>query len=549
MLNILISINFFQGKIMKTTYLFLFFSFIYCLTFASTPKVSPLSNPGITENYCLNNVVASFNGIPTNTEGVRYAVRINTSESNLEPTSFHHFQGFDRINTTLNSAYFLGTLSLHEEGDFVVWSHTSNGSQENIGSVEGPFADDKMAYYGGSSKRVFSVNGLAKNTYNHPSGIQCIGKYCAIASDNWCGTHGHPPLFGGSTVTCKSVIPKNVIQIFEFSNPNIPTLVKNIWEHETLNGLGVAITRMADSRYLVALPTPNDDGHLIFLKSSGTNINDSYSEYWHWKNGDPNFVSGGEGNWNKHQNFNLLQQCDGKVFLTTFDNSSEIGSGKDESYLYEIGFSSNGNTGNITLTGVGYKHFDCGSYCNFKASGNTYVTPSGNLIVYGTGHDNTGSTYSGDSQGSQKFMEWRSETVGYNGIVGKNCGLGTGYAAYVELYEHDNYSRRMVSQKYSSSVVTVSNITTFGSTKFGHNADSVRWCAPSGCTIRLHKKNDFDTHKDLTGNNKYPSLDNEYWLDKDGNKKKDSWWSGGGTDYMGDDLEKVSFIGSTCSNM
>ncbi|MBF0352868.1 MAG: Ig-like domain-containing protein [SAR324 cluster bacterium] len=521
------------------------------------PKVSPYSKPGVTDNYCLADVKRAFLGLPDDKEGVPYTVRLQMTEDELEPTSFHHFQGFGRVHSADNQfAYFVGALSLDYDGDLVLWKHRHNGTTGALGQSEGPEKDDAAVYWGGFVP-TYSKRGMVGAPYNHPSGLQTIGKYALIPADNWCGPHAHPPLTGGSTVACYDTVPQNVLHLWDLGDPYHPRLAKTLWTDPTLNGLGGGITRMKDGRYLAMMGLPNDDGRVIFLKSKGTDLEGEWltAPYWSWKNGDPNFVSGGEGVWKKKQNFNLLSQCDGKTFLMVFDNNNAIGTGKDEIYLYQVDMTDNdssSDTGIIKLTDGQYRHMNCGGdfytnngYCNFKASGTSYVTDNGQLLIYGTGHDNTGNRYPGDEQAGMKFMEWASTTEGY--VSGnRSCGKGTGRTAWLELYEHDSFGGKMVLQNYSATKVNASALTTFASSSFGKNASSLKWCAPLNCKIRVYKKSEESKNRDLEGNSSFSSLENVFWL-KNGQQAYDYILGvQKGTDWMNDDLENVEFFGESC---
>ncbi|MDH3980172.1 MAG: PKD domain-containing protein [Gammaproteobacteria bacterium] len=141
---------------------------------------------------------------------------------------------------------------------------------------------------------------------------------------------------------------------------------------------------------------------------------------------------------------------------------------------------------------------------NFAAASAIYVSPSGELLLYATEHDNDGPK---DSRGvgTVKAGEWRHHDMVRRGSPTYNPTPVTedpfevdegaditlqGQAdppitrAWVELYEDDGFTNESIVIDYED--WGLDDFDDFGVFGFSDDASSWRWFAPIGCTIRVN---------------------------------------------------------------
>ncbi len=116
---------------------------------------------------------------------------------------------------------------------------------------------------------------------------------------------------------------------------------------------------------------------------------------------------------------------------------------------------------------------------NFAASGGVYVSPTGELIIYGTEHDNDGPKDE-TGKGTIKAGEWRHRDVNYTGT----CTRGTGWA---ELYDDNDFKGRSIVFDWPDrSIVNEDFDNLDNHDGFGNKTNSLRWCAPLDCNIIVY---------------------------------------------------------------
>jgi len=92
-------------------------------------------------------------------------------------------------------------------------------------------------------------------------------------------------------------------------------------------------------------------------------------------------------------NFNLLNQCDGRLFLLGFENQGYGGpslpDGVNKAGLYEISFPSDDFSASPSVTFLDEAHFATGRYCDFDAGVGSYASFTGELLLYCAYHFKT----------------------------------------------------------------------------------------------------------------------------------------------------------------
>ena len=109
-----------------------------------------------------------------------------------------------------------------------------------------------------------------------------------------------------------------------------------------------------------------------------------------WNVNDPGVSQSVQDNWEKWQTLNFIRQSDRRLFLATTDNTSAFDDddGKHLAGLFEV--TSSGNQFNLIYREERKLKLDDPRTGNAAASGGYYVSPTGQLILYTTEHENDG---------------------------------------------------------------------------------------------------------------------------------------------------------------
>ncbi|HET9530701.1 MAG TPA: hypothetical protein VFQ92_10135 [Blastocatellia bacterium] len=240
-------------------------------------------------------------------------------------------------------------------------------------------------------------NNLPPRVYQHPGGMQLIGNIMAVALE--------APREGEDY---ESAPDRTAIQFYDVSDPEAPVFksqfVPKNSNGETLSVCGnVGITPLPNGRYLM-VTTGGTKNHSWFFYRS--NVNDLSSEDLTWEQVDTPL---GPMTLSAHQTLNFLREGNIEGTLYIAGARGHILDG-DRIDLYKIV----GNTVNfepgetidiipvnenkqiITRPSTGGKEL-----ASLAAGSTFYVSPSGELILYATEHDNDG------PGATVKAGEWR----------------------------------------------------------------------------------------------------------------------------------------------
>jgi len=382
--------------------------------------------------------------------------------------------------------------------------------------------------------------------YGHPGGSQLVGDIMALGLEN--------PYAGGSDA---------LVLFFDVSNPETPELLSRFPVPGGKAGV-VALTPVKNQfgpglRYLM-MTTGGDNDVLHFFRSISTNPDDTNGPTdlhsrdldWEllttvtafdleglpfvddtcfhdvdWPTGGPIRAAFG------HQMFNFLHQgaIDGPIYGIGARNSGVGGAGADHIDLYEVNVDEFGNPlSSCIFTPVSTRHVSSRPFNSnedsaaLSAAAGTYVSPSGELIVYGTEYTNDGPfELKGDlanpvpGHPTVRFVEWRdinvvrpdsptlSVTASVDGPFNVDEGssvtiTGAGKPpitkAWISLFEDDGAGSSLpgfldsdtwlhvdYQDRFLDNFDQLDRFDDIVGSHYNENAGSWRWFAPNGCTM------------------------------------------------------------------
>lgn len=523
----------------------------------------PLTATGQPEIYFVPDVVEQFDGLALRPDGLAFGIG-----SSPDATTSKHYQGMARTHGPGPQYLFVsrsGNDSIcswcaDDSGNLLIvrmGSRDESGERfrtnrlirdwvPHVRDANGePVRDDHgrlITWTKPPDPRDTTVADIAFNgrngwpSYGHPGGMQLVGDVLALALE-------HPYNEGDSA---------NLILFLDVSNPETPVLLSGFQPLPSSDykaGL-VGLTPVrnplgAGVRYLMI--TTGDDSHEVrFYRSlptdpdGSTNLK-SPNLYWESlrsiSSDQIESCSGGlewpDGS-GAHQSLNFVRQesLDGPLFLVAARNTFLGGPGTDFLDLYEVKVDPYGNPEGCPLKRrrsthvTSYPYNGHGDSANLAAATGTYVSPSGELIFYGTEYENDG-PFELKEDGSAgrrtvRFGEWRHRdmvrrdsptlrpTVEVDGSFEVDEGsvailAGKGKApltkAWIQLFEDDNAGASLPPPVRDRDAWMAVDYDDWGKdnfddfsqydartdTNFNNNAGSWRWFAPTGCTLRANQ--------------------------------------------------------------
>jgi len=459
------------------------------------------NNVPSTELYFVPGVVAQFQALSERGDALGFGIG-----SSPDPTVSHHYQGIARSHGP-GRPYFFITRSDDAPANLLVVSMESrptNGERlrsnrlkrgEDTDDTPPPSNDKVIAWHPFYSP----FNGWPN--YKHAGGIQLLGDVLAVPMEG--------PFLGETRET--------LIVFFDVSDPLNPQIINELSIDPTggLSGL-VAFTKTRDDKYLLLVTGGDNDVLWLFYSTSldfadpnfqwialdvwTVNTDEQYLGYNHkWPSDMCNWYDILDCD-HPHQTLNFVREgnLDGDLYLigTRNKGGGAGGPGIDEDYfdLYKVEWCNDSRSVcqadpepgylqftlryRMTLDIVAKSKSDGDDITNFAASGGVYVSPTGELIIYGTEHDNDGPVDE-NGRGTIKAGEWRHHDVNYTGT----CTRGTGWA---ELYDDKDFSDRSIVFDWPDrNQDDFDNFSLLDG--FNDKTSSVRWCAPVGCDIILYK--------------------------------------------------------------
>lgn len=362
------------------------------------------------------------------------------------------------------------------------------------------------------------IDGTFLPAYVHPGGMAIIEDILFMALD---------------TPRVDSSRPGQILlfDLSELANGREnPIPIQAIKLDHKIDNLGIV---KLDDDYIIWV---NGDGGRVtkFYKTSHNNLRDNNLELikiqdWNPDSGD-DYNGNGEpfpSGTGAHQSSALIRETAGSLYLIGMRNTGVLASsGTDYADLYRVDSKSDGS---FKLTRLLTKHFYCvydggesggaGSDMrigNFRAAGNAYVSPSGELILYSIPHDDE-DWADPDFTKLGEFRHWdvnrensplRLPTVDTKGPYSVNEGASVALNGFggppadrpwVELYDDDHWEDRSIVVDYDDQMnLELNNFNHLDN--FNDKTSSVRWRSPIGLDIELFDDDNFrDRHIILRG--------------------------------------------------
>lgn len=381
-------------------------------------------------------------------------------------------------------------------------------------------------------------------SYMHPGGMQLVDDVLAVAFEAPFGSGPSRPS------------PDNMVLFVDVSNPEAPQPLSQFPAPGSTLDFGKAglagITPVINPagpglRYLmITTGGANEDVRLWRSLSTAATPNGpsdlrspdlDWEELGRWTDGQLGATQcSGDLGWptgsDSHQSLNFLRQDSlaGPLYLVGGRNDGIGGDGSDYLTLYRMNVDIHGNPSNgCPMSVVQARHVTSypfgghGDSAALSAAGGAYVSPSGELIVYGMEYENDGPwEYLGPNQPGTRtvrFVEWRNLHVVRpdsptlrpsvqtapsvavdEGSTAALTGVGRGpiTKAWIQLFEDDGAGGTLEfddddwlqvdyddwSRDHFDSFVRLDDTT---GTDYDDNAGSWRWFAPDGCTMRVNE--------------------------------------------------------------
>jgi hypothetical protein len=468
-------------------------------------------------NYSVPDVTAAFNALKHHPEVLAFRPSADgvLAPGNLDHTDTH-YQGIQRFMGAGLPYLFLSTSGMADDdrgrlvtvklpsreptGERLKSNRLVKGVPVNETGAPGPDGIVKTHTFG----------------WHHAGGMQLLGDILAI------------PLEG--KVGDESEIGK--IVFFDVSQPESPVELPVSLDLSSHEAGVVGLTRLADGRFLLVV-TWGDNKTVEFYRSNGNDFKApgfSFSLHDSWSSTEvKNSADGWPTGKTSYQGLTLVNQTDGRLFMVGGRNtfsSTPILIGEDRLGLYEItGVSGETASTNVVITQVGSeRHLFCSTdgraqgavrmatarmNADFLAGVGTYVSPSGELIVYACEHYNDGPGR------SVRFVEFRHRDVyrpgspaykpaaiasvdtlevdeGSSEILDGRLSHGVLARPWVELYDDDNFEGRSVVMHWDDRALEdYQDLRELDG--FNDKASSMRWYAPPGWSVLIYDQDNFGT--------------------------------------------------------
>ncbi len=437
-----------------------------------------------------------------------------------DPSSCKHYQGLVRIDAADGTPWFLITRSGNTpsvpgpddevcddsdgetgKGNLIAVRMGSRGKDgerlrsnrleknHEVSGTQPPASDAVVTHFSFDG-----VHGLPN--YGHPGGMQAVGRVLALAIE-------HP---------YESHLPPSGVLFFDVGNPALPVLRSVFPLAGDKAGL-VGITPLPGGLWLMVV-TGGDGKTFHFFRST---TGDLLSPGLSW---DPVNTAPGPDIKDPHQTLQFLRErdIDGPLYLVGARGKIAF-SDRDRIDLYRVECDTPDCAPgeSVGLSRIDGRHltpfpaYGVGDkLANLAAASGFYVSPSGELILYATEHDNDG------PGGTVKMGEWRHRDIVREGsptylpravmngpyVIDEGGDVEmTGSAkppitkAWIQL---DNDLGRSVlvdfldEFKDDFNAFWVLDPTPPAFQGFANNATRWRWYAPAGCTITAFNVVDFD---------------------------------------------------------
>jgi hypothetical protein len=350
------------------------------------------------------------------------------------------------------------------------------------------------------------IDGRRLPAYEHPGGLAIVDDVLFMALDS--------PREAGA--------PTGQIVLFDLAaDHERPVPIQNLPLDHRIDNL--AVTIQPDGRYLIWV---NGDSANVtaFYTTSSTDLRDdslALVPVQTWDPGSSADYEGAGAAWPgggaAHQSSAFIHEPDGTLFMVATRHSDGPDAlGDDYADLYRVDPRTDGG---FKLTRLGTRHLFCryrmsgGAFdldtriCNFAAAAGTYVSPSGELILYAMPHDDIDDAdpdfvrlaefrHRDVSREDSPLCRPRASAGGPYGVdEGGTAALsGSGSPApdrpWIELYDDDHWNDRSIVVDYDDrALYELDNFEQLDG--FGDTASSVRWRMPVGLDVVLYEDHGF----------------------------------------------------------
>jgi hypothetical protein len=337
-------------------------------------------------NRCVPNVVDAINAMPDHGQKMSFYRTQIHPELSYSSTLYNHIQSVQRLSG-INSRHLIITRSYNGDGAPAMAAIVEMGSRNTTGAaMRTNFLTAGFLEYGLSTldRTVKSMPAEATPTgakFIHAGGAQVIGNFVAIPLE-------HPDTL--TNISPVTIIPgSSRVSFYDLTTPTAPVRVNEIDTTADLKGKNgvTGVTKLKDGKYL-AFAT--DDSQVFFYVSSTTSlVGSTWRKIDRWT---PSELGEIPNMYQAYQNMQLVTQCDGTIFMVasyktgSWDNA--IFGGEDWLHVFRLSNATT-NTDDVRFTRAASKHMYCDDWCNFDAAAGTYVDPLGQVILYGTEHDDS----------------------------------------------------------------------------------------------------------------------------------------------------------------
>ena len=195
----------------------------------------------------------------------------------------------------------------------------------------------------------------------HIGGIQASGNIVAISLEPY---------------KVESEQKYSILQLWDFSNIQSPTLIKN----SQITNIpaytpAAGIVRLGNGQYLIGQLSHRFELYL----SNSANLNQGIN---------PRPIPSTQDKISA-TSFSLIRQCDGKIYLVTFDNEEgkipvPITKGKNFATLYEVAHEGRIGKGGLHIKKLNRRFFTCNRKCSFRAAGSIKNLGNGSFSIIST---------------------------------------------------------------------------------------------------------------------------------------------------------------------
>ncbi len=310
--------------------------------------------------------------------------------------------------------------------------------------------------------------------FTHPGGMQIVDNFLAV-----------PVYDTGANDEASE------IWIVDVSNPEAPELTYRLQNLQNRFGWVAMVKRPADGLYYIAAGGVDLNEGFNLYRSTTTTLDDPNMAFqfvytWHRNQlPDPN-------NWPKNncgagicgvyefQNVSFVVQPHGQLYLIGLTNGDNLpGSGEDQATLFSVQLGASSiSLEYVMRLDVENSWSGAGTNADWGAAGGVYVSPQGNLILYGADYK----TYNAGGSQIIRMIEYRNRDLNWAGTA------PTG--PWIELYADDAATGRSLMLDVADYDLEYwENLGAHDG--WGDEADSLIFNAPDGYRIVLFADQNF----------------------------------------------------------